>query len=99
VQVLPAPVRAARLVCNGQCRESNHDGCRASIDMRDYQQFRDTGKPSQEILPDGLNLGKDGELACSFRRRAKSRSKGFFTTPCPPSTRIPRYSFHDEESD
>jgi hypothetical protein len=40
VQVFPASVRAACLARNGQCRESNHDGCVASIDMRDYQQFR-----------------------------------------------------------
>jgi len=41
VQVLPAPVRAARLVRNGQCCESNHDGWVASINMRDYQRFPD----------------------------------------------------------
>jgi hypothetical protein len=36
VQVRPAPVRAARLVPNGQCRDSNRDGRVASIDMHDY---------------------------------------------------------------
>ena len=78
MQVCPAPVRAARLVFNSQCRESNHDGFVASIDMRDDQQFRDTRKSLARTAPRRLRAGKDGKLVRSFCRRANATCKGFF---------------------
>jgi len=52
VQVFLAPVRAAWLACCGQCRESNHDGGGASIDMRNYRRVTDMPDPSQRVLSD-----------------------------------------------
>jgi hypothetical protein len=52
VQVLQHLCGPLRLVRIGQCRESNHDGCVASIDMRDYQHFGARGNRSQGMLQD-----------------------------------------------